>query len=181
MSEEERDAWRARDLKGKQDSWAVMRKEERMAFRVRHYAVQQVYVARVIEQTRYLAHRCNLDFFDPSTNAFFSANRIEAFVVGACKKVCEFCKALGYNAENKARKQGSFHFGILCCNQGKIKIPSLPSLHDPSLTPVQGRAVDELYHLFVDDSKEARYFRNNIRMFNSGISMASLQVNDATV
>ena len=49
------------------------------------------------------------------------------------------------------------------------------------LTVEQCNAAEELYHLFVDNSKEARYFCNNLRQINAAMSMTSLQVTDATM
>ena len=50
-----------------------------------------------------------------------------------------------------------------------------------TLTDGQREAAEELYQLFYNNTKEARYFRNNLRKFNAAMSMASLQVTDATL
>ena len=137
--------------------------------------------------------QCNIDQFEPTT--------VESFNCGSYNKVCKYCNALGYNAENISTYKEIVHFGQLCCNQGKIKLKHLPWLHWPTddcgyqlstqqdnamkeweyLTVEQCNAAEELYHLFVDNFKEARYFCNNLRKFNAAVSMASLQVTDATM
>ena len=61
------------------------------------------------------------------------------------------------------------HFRLMCCNQGKSILDPFPDLPD------------NLHALFIGDTVEAKYFRRNIRFFNCGMSMGSVQVNDATV
>ena len=152
--------------------------------------------------------RCNIDIFDPTV--------VKPFDCGSYNKMCDYCHALGYEAENKSTKKGEVHFGKLCCNRGKIELDHLPWLHRPekynnktssdmkeyhamrnrsrltkkqlkaleaweALTDGQRKAAEELYQLFYNNTKEARYFRNNLRKFNAAMSMASLQVTDATL
>ena len=50
-----------------------------------------------------------------------------------------------------------------------------------AFTDEQRNGAEELYHLFVDNTREVRYFRNYSRKFNSSMSMASLQVTDASL
>eukprot|EP00984_Skeletonema_dohrnii_P016913 scaffold7597_cov105-Skeletonema_dohrnii-CCMP3373.AAC.2 len=146
------------------------------------------------------AASCNLDEYNPENNSFGEGKKIKPFKMTSFDKyVCDYCHAKGYGEENKATKKGSVHFGTLCCNQGEVKLNCYPLLHSPgdemnddddanaaraawnSMTQPQKDAANEFYHLFVDNTKEAIYLRSHIRKINAAMSMASLQVNDATV
>ena len=105
--------------------------------------------------------QCNMDTYI-SIQPYFS--------VGEMTLVCEYCQARGYKDENKGTLRTP-HFGKMCCNNNKIELPLFPAL-PPTL-----------HRLFTDTTANsiARYFQDNMRKFNAGMAMASLQVNDATV
>ena len=84
-------------------------------------------------------------------------------------KKCKFCNALGYKGENKGNSQRDIHFGNLCCSRGKVELLMFPA-HPESL-----------HRLFTESNPLATYFRANIRLFNSGMAMASVKVTEKTV
>ena len=104
------------------------------------------------------ATRCNIDTFQ--------SEKVPIWTGGECTLVCACCKALGFSSENRGTLKTP-HFGMLCCNENKLRLPFFPEL------PIA------LKNLFTDDSLESKHFRNNIRKFNAGMAMASLQVNYA--
>jgi len=113
------------------------------------------------------ACECNIDSFDPNTM------NVETNDLGPMDQICSFCHAFGFKSEMKCIKDkiagDKYHMGRLCCNQGKIILPTPPPF------PI------ELYTYFTGQSSKHRLFRKRIRYFNSGMAMASLQLNDATV
>ncbi|KAL7547623.1 hypothetical protein ACHAWF_010910 [Thalassiosira exigua] len=80
-----------------------------------------------------------------------------------------FCHDLGFKDEVRSENQARPHFGILCCNSGKIILDQYPL--PPQL----------LLELFTASTPLGVYFQKNIRMFNAGVVMASVQVNNATM
>ena len=89
--------------------------------------------------------------------------------LGDMNTVCSYCNAFGFACERKGTRINS-HFGQLCCNGGKSKFHNYPFL--PS----------DLIDLYLGTDARAKYFRRNIRYFNSGMAMASLKAeNDKTV
>eukprot|EP00956_Cyclotella_meneghiniana_P030362 scaffold76058_cov23-Cyclotella_meneghiniana.AAC.1 len=108
------------------------------------------------------ARQCNLD----SITLF---NDIHSYYnVGSCNFCCSHCGALGFDSENRGTSSQR-HYGILCCNQGKIMLDDLPDL-PPTLE-----------NLFTSEDTLAQYFRKNIRRFNAGMSLCSFQATDKTV
>ena len=75
----------------------------------------------------------------------------------------------GYKGENKGANLNDIYFGNLCCNKGKIMLPMFPA-HPESL-----------HGLFTETNSLAKYFRANIRLFNSGMAVASVMVTEKTV
>jgi hypothetical protein len=88
--------------------------------------------------------------------------------LGRMIHTCNYCHAFGFESEMRYTKH-MHHMGRLCCNQGQI------SLSTPPPFPIQ------LYSYFTGQSSKHKHFRKRIRYFNSGMAMASLQLNDATV
>ena len=80
---------------------------------------------------------------------------------------CHFCNARGFQKEAKT-ENGTTHLGQLCCKKGKIQISQEYPLH-PMLT-----------RLYTSNDTRSRFFQQKIRVFNSGMSMATLTFNDAT-
>jgi hypothetical protein len=95
------------------------------------------------------ALHCNMD----SIVLFNDVHRY--YDVGACNLPCMYCGALGFQDENRGTNTRR-HYGILCCNQGKIMFDPLPEL-PPTLL-----------HLFNSEDNDAKHFRKNIRQFNAG-------------
>ena len=81
---------------------------------------------------------------------------------------CKHCKALGFKSENKGTQREP-HFGKLCCNKGQIMLAPIPSFPEPLMQLLNGT------------TDEDKHFQKNIRKFNSGMAMASLQMNNKTV
>ncbi|KAL7542017.1 hypothetical protein ACHAXR_012464, partial [Thalassiosira sp. AJA248-18] len=88
--------------------------------------------------------------------------------VGGCTYECFYCNALGFKDENKGTARTP-HYGTLCCNRGTVIFP----IHQP--------VPERLFALYTGDSAEAKHFQKNIRFYNAGMAMASLQVNDSSV
>ena len=104
--------------------------------------------------------RCNMDNHNLNTVRYFDVGNLEV--------ECTFCQALGFKGENKGSLTAP-HFGERCCRKGKIELERYPDLPP------------YLLRLFTTDAPESRYFRDNIRYFNSGMALASCVVNDQTV
>ena len=86
------------------------------------------------------------------------------FLLGPMDAVeCVYCGALGFAGENQGSSSKP-HLGSMCCHKNKINVPVA---NDFKLDPY-------IKHLLTSDSKEAKYFRSNSRMFNSGMAMASV-------
>lgn len=122
---------------------------------LRHWMQQNEYHVRVTEERTHgpidgTARNCNMDTFYSGT--------VLLFKVGNMDVVCDYCGAMGYKAEAYDVKIDGVeytHFGKMCCNKGKIRLDEYYP-YPPALE-----------RLFVDDTPRARYFRSNIRMFNS--------------
>ena len=107
-----------------------------------------------------LGRKCNIDDWNLTTVRYFN--------VGGLNAVCCYCKAEGFVRENKGKdlQLQNVHFGKLCCNRGKCILPLFPEIP---------RRLKELY---TSQTEDAKYFRNNIRLFNSGVAMDSVQVKE---
>ena len=106
------------------------------------------------------ARQCNIDTFDELA--------VERFSLGEYNLECMYCGGIGFKSENRGPDKKPY-FGILCCNKGKIDLPLYPPLPP------------YLRHLVTSNDADSIYFRRHSRKFNSGLSMASLQVQDKTV
>ena len=104
--------------------------------------------------------RCNIDTFN--------GEAIKRFSLGEMEIECKYCSAKGFQSENKGTNKLP-HFGILCCNKGKIKLTPFNPLPD------------KLYNFFTADDIDSKHFRTNIRGYNATLAMASLKINDRTV
>eukprot|EP00956_Cyclotella_meneghiniana_P038176 scaffold149794_cov40-Cyclotella_meneghiniana.AAC.1 len=108
------------------------------------------------------AKQCNMD----SITLF---NDVHSYYnVGTCNFCCSHCGALGFDSENRGTSSQR-HYGILCCNKGKIMLDDLPDL-PPTLE-----------QLFTSDDVLAQHFRKNIRRYNAGMSLCSFQATEKTV
>ena len=91
-------------------------------------------------------------------------NDVSTFLLGPMDEVeCVHCGALGFAGENQGSSSKP-HLGSMCCRNNKINVPVA---NDFNLDPY-------IKHLLTSDSKEAKYFQRNSRMFNSGMAMASV-------
>ncbi|CAG2216380.1 unnamed protein product [Mytilus edulis] len=82
--------------------------------------------------------------------------------IGKMDNVCSHCSAHMWKHEIH---KGSLHLNAkfsTCCSQGKITIPAL-------LTPPE-----TLKTLLTENTTQAKYFRQNIRAFNSSLAFSSL-------
>ena len=105
--------------------------------------------------------QANIDIFDYKPSKYYN--------VGSASAVeYHYCEACSFLAENEKTNQVP-HFGKLCCNQGKCILDDFPDLPD------------DLMALYTEQTPRAKYFWTNIRYFNFGMSMGSVQVNEATV
>ena len=104
--------------------------------------------------------KCNIDDWNLTTVRYFN--------VGGLNAVCCYCKAEGFVRENKGKdlQLQNVHFGKMCCNSGKCILPLFPEIP---------RRLKEMY---TSQTEDAKYFRNNIRLFNSGVAMDSVQVKE---
>ena len=102
----------------------------------------------------------NIDLFQPHECNYYN--------VGSMIYECHHCQALGFNSENRSTKIGIQHYGILCCNQGKIIIDSIP-------TPPH-----DMLRLWIENTEEANFFREHIRAINAQLNFGSLQVTNKT-
>ena len=101
--------------------------------------------------------------------------RTPYFDVGECNLECFYCGGRGWYKENRGSRTTP-HFGQLCCSQGKIYLESFPKLPDglnilftESPSPVNST------------NSVQNYFLKHIRLFNAGLVMASLQLNDSSL
>ena len=113
-----------------------------------------------------IACNCNMDMFNPG-NPIIVPHEL-GMMGGSDERICSHCNAKGYECEMMGTRAEP-HMGQLCCNQGKIELPT------PSPFPI------ELYKLLTEQTAEAKEFRKRIRYFNSGMAAASLEVKDASI
>ena len=111
--------------------------------------------SRSITVQRGAAARCNIDTFD--------VEGIEQSDVGEMDLECYYCRALGWRMENRGTSAKP-HFGVLCCNTGRAILEH---------TPEPPQFFKDLY---MSQLPRNKYFRANARKFNSGMAMASLQI-----
>lgn len=90
-------------------------------------------------------------------------NDVDLYELGPMDVECRHCGALGYAGENQGTKSKP-HLGNFCCRKNKVDVPVGD---DFNLHPY-------IEYLLTSDSKEAKYFRSHSRMFNTGMSMATL-------
>ncbi|KAH9835234.1 uncharacterized protein C8Q71DRAFT_676050, partial [Rhodofomes roseus] len=84
--------------------------------------------------------------------------------LGSMDVACTFCGALHWLAERLTSSSARNPMFGGCCNSGKVHVPAPPDPPDP------------LKQLFVQDTVQAREFRNNIRQYNSVFAFTSLGV-----
>ena len=90
---------------------------------------------------------------------------IDEFSVGRMEYPCSHCNAQFWENEKLSTStKDNFRFS-LCCGQGKVVIPALPS--PPEL----------LMHLLTVTDSRGRAFREHVRTYNSALAFASLGVN----
>ncbi|RPD57504.1 hypothetical protein L226DRAFT_445735, partial [Lentinus tigrinus ALCF2SS1-7] len=90
--------------------------------------------------------------------------------LGSMDVPCTFCGALHWVDEHLAVfRTTSPQFG-LCCDRGRVRLPSPPP------TP------DLLRHLFTSSDRDARDFRQHIRRYNAALSFVSIGIDvDKTI
>eukprot|EP00957_Ditylum_brightwellii_P100865 7687534-Ditylum_brightwellii.AAC.1 len=103
---------------------------------------------------------CNIDHFD--------ANTVDVITLGEQNVVCRYCGALGFSSENRGTEEQP-HFGVQCCNKGKVQLNPFPNLPNG------------LYSFLTGNDSISKYFQKNIRMLNSGMAMTSFQIDDKTI
>jgi hypothetical protein len=81
--------------------------------------------------------------------------------IGACDKICQFCCAPLWSEENGR--------GKICCNKGASV--------EPLKTIFRSPLPETMVPLFFGQTPEGRNFRNNIRHYNTVLSMASSGIN----
>jgi hypothetical protein len=85
--------------------------------------------------------------------------------LGNMDVICSHCCARHWDDEKLKESSVSLPKFGMCCNQGKVALPSLP---DPP---------NILQQLFTGDDSISREFRENIRQYNSALAFTSLRVN----
>ena len=88
----------------------------------------------------------------------------QEFSLGPMDVVCVHCSALGFKSEKTFGREVCF--GQLCCCSGKISLPHFPNPLTRLNDLIHGRNAD------------SAFFLKNIRKFNSGMAMATLQMNE---
>ena len=78
------------------------------------------------------------------------------------------CQSFMWLGEKTGGNSTQPQFGI-CCLSGKIIIPAVPN------------PPDILMGIYTDNDVQSKHFWKNIRKFNSGMAMASMKTNDATL
>jgi len=104
--------------------------------------------------------RCNLDSMN--LHNYLTHN------LGNMDGVCTFCGATGFHQENRASRC-TVHYGVICCNSGKVQPPSLPDL-PPSFQ-----------RLYTSTEPPLLFFCSHIRKFNASFCMASTNVQDVSL
>ena len=92
------------------------------------------------------------------------------YSIGEMEVECSSCQALGYQGENRGTPTNP-HFGKMCCGDNKYiieRIPDPPEITEHLFRPAEGGSL-------------ARRFQDNPRMFNSGVALGAVKVNDRTV
>jgi hypothetical protein len=97
----------------------------------------------------------NIDDFD---------DKIEAHDCGRRNITCNKCKSQMWIEEHLSKSSTKNNIFGLCCLNGDIEIPLLPS------------PPDEIKYLLEKNDDESKFFQKNIRGFNSALAMASLGV-----
>ena len=94
---------------------------------------------------------CNIDSFDSTP--------VTEQSLGEFKLQCSFCDAYGFKSEIQGNlDRNSQNFDILCCSNGKLDLPRIPTLPG---------AMD---CLFDGSTKNSKYFLKNNRKFNHQIT-----------
>ena len=94
---------------------------------------------------------------------------IEELAFGYMNARCRHCHALHWLAERLKRSSLSSPQFSLCCHNGKVLLPSLP--HPPQ----------QLHRLFVDDTTDAKQFREKIRQYNCALAFTSFTAKELDV
>ena len=105
-----------------------------------------------------IAQRCNIDYF--------VENNIQYYNFGECCGQCFYCGAFGWKLENKGSVCNP-RFGRLCCQKNRILLPPFQRLPDGL------KAFFETTSIMLPK----KFFLKNIRQFDLGLAMASLQLN----
>ena len=98
----------------------------------------------------------------------FQPHKCNYYNVGDMTYKCHHCQALGFDGENRSKKNSMRYYGIMCCNQGKVIMDSIP-------TPPP-----EMLSLWSESTQEAQFFRDHIRAINTQLNFGSLQVIEKT-
>jgi len=103
-------------------------------------------------------------------DALLPQRNVERHDMGTMSVTCSYCNATGFAKERKKQKNRSVNLGRLCCNGGTSMFNNFPALPD------------DLMNLYTGTDENAKYFQKNVRFFNAGMAMASMQVvNDQTI
>jgi hypothetical protein len=92
----------------------------------------------------------------------FNSNVEKVCDLGNMNLECSYCKAMGFNCENKGTISNP-HFGRICCNKGHIILKQFPVLPQ------------KLLDLLNNNDVLSQYYQKHIRKFNSAMAMASFQ------
>ena len=114
--------------------------QKRLELTTRNHKKSHKYV-RERQNNKSIGQCCNIDTFNGDT--------VKMCSLGEMKTICNYCCAKGFHSENKGTKNLP-HFGILCCNKGKI-----------DLTPFNPLP-QKLDDFFTADDSDSKHFRKNI-------------------
>ena len=93
---------------------------------------------------------------------------IESHYCGLLEFKCRYCDAKFWNNEKLSSSTKTCKKFSICCAQGKISLPNIPT------------KPDFLIDWFTTNSRQAQFFRKNIRKLNCAFSMSSVGVDQQT-
>ena len=126
------------------------------------HVIHQMLIRRQARQQFRCARLYSVDDFEHSQLT------VNQYTCGLMDRICPHCQSFMWLGERTGGSSTQPQFGI-CCLSGKIIIPAVP---DP-LAILMG--------LNTNNDVQSKQFRKNIRKFNSGMAMASMKTNDATL
>ena len=97
--------------------------------------------------------------------AALRGDNVERLNIGRMSRICQYCNARlwtweGKNGLRTGQNAATVQF-TLCCREGKVRLPPIPN------------PPNYLWRLLTEDTKNAKDFRTNIRLYNNALSFSS--------